>query len=164
MTALTSLLVLATLFTQVSASLPKTSYFKMVDIWLLFCIILIFFIIVFHTIIDLKVDYSNFQMFNPHTTAPQNAPWAIRTASPEITKEENGTAVIKVLPLAPGSATSGKSLGRKFSGYFQRLLRTDFGLDFYIKTSKVTMSTIFLAFNAIYWGTLAFDSGLVYYV
>lgn len=164
MTALTSLLVLATLFTQVSASLPKTSYFKMVDIWLLFCIILIFFIIVFHTIIDLKVDYSSLQIYNTHTTASHNAPWAIRTASPVATKEENGTAVIKVHPMGPGSATSGKSYDRKFSGYFQRLLRTDFGLEFYIKTSKVTMSTIFLAFNVIYWGTLAFDSGLVYYI
>ncbi|KAG7162460.1 Glycine receptor subunit alpha-4-like 4, partial [Homarus americanus] len=52
MTTLTSLLVLATLFTQVSASLPKTSYFKMVDVWLLFCIIIGFIIIIFHTIID----------------------------------------------------------------------------------------------------------------
>ncbi|KAG7167884.1 uncharacterized protein LOC121867842 [Homarus americanus] len=52
MTTLTSLLVLATLFTQVSASLPKTSYFKMVDVWLLFCIVMSFLIIIFHTIID----------------------------------------------------------------------------------------------------------------
>ena len=59
MTALTSLLVLATLFTQVSASLPKTSYLKMVDIWLLFCIISIFIIIIFHTIIDTQIKYLN---------------------------------------------------------------------------------------------------------
>lgn len=58
MTALTALLVLATLFTQVSASLPKTSYFKMVDIWLLFCIMTIFLIIIFHAIIDNYVDYA----------------------------------------------------------------------------------------------------------
>ena len=59
MTALTALLVLATLFTQVSASLPKTSYFKMVDIWLLFCIITIFLIIIFHAIIDSYVEYGS---------------------------------------------------------------------------------------------------------
>ncbi|XP_071514862.1 uncharacterized protein [Panulirus ornatus] len=52
MTTLTSLLVMATLFTQVSASLPKTSYFKMVDIWLIFCIVVSFFIIIFHAVID----------------------------------------------------------------------------------------------------------------
>ncbi|KAG0712205.1 Glutamate-gated chloride channel alpha [Chionoecetes opilio] len=39
-----------------STSLPKTSYFKMVDVWLLFCISLIFFVIVFHVIIDMAGD------------------------------------------------------------------------------------------------------------
>ncbi|CAL4064074.1 unnamed protein product, partial [Meganyctiphanes norvegica] len=57
MTALTTLLVMATLFAQVSASLPKTSYFKMVDIWLLFCIIISFFIIIFHALIDKGVNH-----------------------------------------------------------------------------------------------------------
>ncbi|XP_047478007.1 glycine receptor subunit beta-like [Penaeus chinensis] len=33
--------------------LPKTSYFKMVDIWLLFCIILTFVIIIWHTVLDI---------------------------------------------------------------------------------------------------------------
>ncbi|KAK8752214.1 hypothetical protein OTU49_012524, partial [Cherax quadricarinatus] len=42
MSALTVQLVIATLFSQVSASLPKTSYFKMVDVWLLFCIAITF--------------------------------------------------------------------------------------------------------------------------
>ncbi|XP_071540676.1 uncharacterized protein [Panulirus ornatus] len=50
--SLTSLLVVATLYTQASSSLPKTSYFKMVDVWLLSSIFFIFIIIVIHTIID----------------------------------------------------------------------------------------------------------------
>ncbi|XP_068226093.1 uncharacterized protein [Palaemon carinicauda] len=52
MAALTALLVLATLFAQASASLPKTSYFKMVDIWLLFCVMMTFVVIIFHILID----------------------------------------------------------------------------------------------------------------
>ncbi|XP_064079627.1 LOW QUALITY PROTEIN: uncharacterized protein LOC135196740 [Macrobrachium nipponense] len=52
MGALTVQLVIATLFSQVSESLPKTSYFKMVDVWLLFCIGITFLIIIFHAIID----------------------------------------------------------------------------------------------------------------
>ncbi|KAK4308293.1 hypothetical protein Pmani_020006 [Petrolisthes manimaculis] len=52
MVALTSLLVLATLFAQASSSLPKTSYFKMVDIWLLFCVGITFLVIIFHVLID----------------------------------------------------------------------------------------------------------------
>ncbi|XP_066940763.1 LOW QUALITY PROTEIN: uncharacterized protein [Macrobrachium rosenbergii] len=50
--SLTSLLVMATLFTQASSSLPKTSYFKMVDVWLLSSIFFIFLIIVVHTVVD----------------------------------------------------------------------------------------------------------------
>ncbi|KAA0193776.1 hypothetical protein HAZT_HAZT006108 [Hyalella azteca] len=48
--ALTSLLVLASLFTQTSNSLPKTSYFKLVDIWLFFSIVIIFMIVLFQTL------------------------------------------------------------------------------------------------------------------
>ncbi|XP_076041999.1 uncharacterized protein LOC143025904 [Oratosquilla oratoria] len=74
MTALTSLLVMATLFTQVSASLPKTSYFKMVDIWLLFCIAIIFIIIVFHSIIDIKVNEEAFFPEGATRVQPRHKP------------------------------------------------------------------------------------------
>ena len=40
-----------------SASLPKTSYFKMVDVWLLFCIAIIFITIIFHAVIDYALQY-----------------------------------------------------------------------------------------------------------
>ncbi|XP_069954007.1 glycine receptor subunit alpha-3-like [Cherax quadricarinatus] len=52
MVTLTALLVLATLFAQASNSLPNTSYFKMVDIWLLFCVGVTFLVIIFHILID----------------------------------------------------------------------------------------------------------------
>ncbi|XP_064089932.1 uncharacterized protein LOC135203933 [Macrobrachium nipponense] len=52
MGSLTVQLVIATLFSQVSESLPKTSYFKMVDVWLLFCIGITFLVIIFHAVID----------------------------------------------------------------------------------------------------------------
>ncbi|MPC26187.1 Glutamate-gated chloride channel [Portunus trituberculatus] len=55
MSALTVQLVIATLFSQVSASLPKTSYFKMVDVWLIFCIGITFLTIIFHVVVDLVV-------------------------------------------------------------------------------------------------------------
>ncbi|XP_042227423.1 uncharacterized protein LOC121869925 [Homarus americanus] len=56
MSALTVQLVIATLFSQVSASLPKTSYFKMVDVWLIFCIGLTFLTIIFHVLVDYMVN------------------------------------------------------------------------------------------------------------
>ena len=40
---LTCMLVLATMFVSVSDSLPKTSYIKMVDIWLIFNLMVPFF-------------------------------------------------------------------------------------------------------------------------
>lgn len=49
---LTSLLVLTTLFISVSNSLPKTAYIKMIDLWLLFCLLIPFLEVIIHTYID----------------------------------------------------------------------------------------------------------------
>ncbi|XP_071529468.1 uncharacterized protein [Panulirus ornatus] len=147
MTALTSLLVLATLFTQVSASLPKTSYFKMVDIWLLFCIVLIFLIILFHTVIDLHVDYSFRPWDVPHEFPQSNGNSQITT--------------IKVHP-APGEASEPEDSSEKRPSNW-KLLKSKLDLQVYIKASQITMFLIFMVFNLIYWGTLTVDSGLVYF-
>ena len=49
---LTSMLVLTTMFINVSNNLPKTSYIKMVDVWLLFNLILPFLLVFLHTYMD----------------------------------------------------------------------------------------------------------------
>ena len=49
---LTSMLVLTTMFIKVSNNLPKTSYMKMVDVWLLFNLLLPFIIVLLHTYMD----------------------------------------------------------------------------------------------------------------
>ena len=46
------MLVLATMFISVSNNLPKTSYMKMVDVWLLFNLLLPFIIVLLHTYMD----------------------------------------------------------------------------------------------------------------
>ena len=56
--SLTSLLVLTTLNNQASSQLPKTSYFKMIDIWMFGAIGVIFSIIVLQTIIDFVYEPS----------------------------------------------------------------------------------------------------------
>ena len=54
---LTGMLVLTTIFLSVSSSLPETAYVKMVDIWLLFCILIPFCEVLLHTWMDtLRVD------------------------------------------------------------------------------------------------------------
>ena len=50
---LTSMLVLVTMFISVSNNLPKTSYIKMVDIWLIFNLLLPFMEVLVHTYMDL---------------------------------------------------------------------------------------------------------------
>ena len=47
---LTCLLVNVTLFTSVSAKLPESSYFKIIDLWLLFTMAIPFIEVVLHTI------------------------------------------------------------------------------------------------------------------
>lgn len=50
--ALTSLLVLATLFSELVGGLPKTSYLKLIDIWFLGCIVANFFMVVCLVLIE----------------------------------------------------------------------------------------------------------------
>ncbi|XP_069981222.1 uncharacterized protein [Penaeus vannamei] len=49
---LTTLLVLYTLFNQVSSALPDTAYIKMIDMWFFFCIFLIFSVIIVHIAVE----------------------------------------------------------------------------------------------------------------
>merc|ERR550519_1612358 len=49
---LTSMLVLTTMFINVSNNLPKTSYMKMVDVWLLFNLLYPFIGVLKHTYMD----------------------------------------------------------------------------------------------------------------
>ena len=46
------MLVLTTIFIDVSNNLPKTSYMKMVDVWLLFSLLLPFTVVLTHTYMD----------------------------------------------------------------------------------------------------------------
>ncbi|KAK4314734.1 hypothetical protein Pmani_013987 [Petrolisthes manimaculis] len=62
--SLTTLLVLYTLFSQTSSSLPNTSYVKMIDVWFFVCICILFIIILFHIYIE-KLDY--WQQQKPNT-------------------------------------------------------------------------------------------------
>lgn len=50
--ALTSLLVLATLFSELVGGLPKTSYLKLIDVWFLGCIVASFLMVMCLVIID----------------------------------------------------------------------------------------------------------------
>ncbi|XP_063600331.1 uncharacterized protein LOC134776511 [Penaeus indicus] len=56
MVGLTGLLVEATFFSQVNSSIPNTSYMKLVDIWMVFCILILFQVVVSVVIIHYFCD------------------------------------------------------------------------------------------------------------
>nr|XP_045592492.1 uncharacterized protein LOC123754290 [Procambarus clarkii] len=86
--SLTTLLVLYTLFSNTSDALPTTAYVKLVDVWFFFCIFLLFFIIVLHTVVEHQVNMSENKMltqvlpFDPRRTIEKS----MRPTSPEAEK------------------------------------------------------------------------------
>ncbi|ROT82856.1 putative ligand-gated chloride channel-like 3 isoform X1 [Penaeus vannamei] len=50
--SLTTLLVLYTLFNNTSDALPPTAYVKMIDVWFFSCILLLFFVIISHVVVE----------------------------------------------------------------------------------------------------------------
>ena len=65
---LTCMLVLVTMFISVSSSLPKTSYIKMVDYWLIFTLLLPFVEVLLHTYIESLNDDED-RVINHHGVA-----------------------------------------------------------------------------------------------
>ena len=77
---LTSLLVLVTLFISVSNSLPRTSYVKLIDVWLIFNLLVPFIDVLLHTIIDIirnnydpTIDESTFVARSSAKISPEGA-------------------------------------------------------------------------------------------
>lgn len=52
MVSLTALLVLATLFSQITQTTPSTAYLKLLDVWFVSCILIDFLIVMFHVAIN----------------------------------------------------------------------------------------------------------------
>ncbi|KAK3856766.1 hypothetical protein Pcinc_036931 [Petrolisthes cinctipes] len=145
MAALTVQLVIATLFSQVSASLPKTSYFKMVDIWLIFCIGITFLVILFHALID-RIAHpppphnNNNNMPQQHHHHPLN-PKTAPTPTPPTT---TGTRAV-VWQVQP-------YMGSKLDKKKNPLMETEGRTHRVVHVTKMTVPVVFLLFNIGYWG------------
>ncbi|XP_047477381.1 gamma-aminobutyric acid receptor subunit pi-like [Penaeus chinensis] len=146
MTALTTLLVMATLFTQVSSSLPKTSYFKLVDVWLLFCIFSTFLIIVFHIIIDLSL----------HNQGPTRSTTEAETTRGRIPVQHQSTALNgdqSVTPFSPAPLPSAVALkawdmprNTPSKARWCQMSVSDIE-----RFARYLMAAVFLVFNIVYW-------------
>ena len=68
MVSLTALLVLATLFTQITETTPKTAYLKLLDVWFVSTILIDFFVVVVLVLINyfkIKEGYNEFNITTP---------------------------------------------------------------------------------------------------
>ncbi|XP_076059662.1 uncharacterized protein LOC143036299 [Oratosquilla oratoria] len=140
MSALTVLLVLAALFTQTSNSLPKTSYFKMVDVWLLFSISLIFFVIVFHVIIDMAHD-GKLLMHSKVSSSP------IQVVSPAEKLESPGATPLE----SRNSGTGGFASWIGFQGEASGTSKNKALSDRLFRYALLFVPGYFVVFNIIYW-------------
>ncbi|KAF2363380.1 Neurotransmitter-gated ion-channel ligand-binding domain [Trinorchestia longiramus] len=131
--ALTSLLVLSSLFTQTSNSLPKTSYFKLVDIWLFFSIVIIFMIVLFQTL----VEYYSFDSI---------------LQSPDFHKVQ----LLMVQPKSPLMSQDAIWHRLRSSSRVQAMGRRFFQLPTNLKilvSGRILTPLTFLIFNIVYWSS-----------
>jgi len=64
MVSLTAMLVMYTLYQGLATSLPQTAYLKMIDIWLLFCLIMPFFVFMVLVMWELQKDKDGIMEWN----------------------------------------------------------------------------------------------------
>ena len=122
MGTVTALLVMTSLLGSINMTLPRTSYFKYIDLWFLWYLANIFSMIVYHILLDMDPSKSN-QSKIQINTRPQNLPI-------EVNK------VTTTIPLKkPNSTTQESSLRKK---------RTN-------RMAIIIFPIIFLSFNVIYF-------------
>ncbi|XP_076055860.1 uncharacterized protein LOC143033978 [Oratosquilla oratoria] len=153
MTALTALLVMATLFSQVSESLPKTSNFKMIDVWLLFCIMASFVIIIFHALIDYV--YTEGGLYTPELG--NKTPQGVKQVSPLSKAWISGVRIVDDKggkdrhPNGVVGAGMAK-LSRRF-GIF-RIKLVQMSERRMVMLARILVTGGILLFNALYWGLI----------
>ena len=116
---------------QVASALPNTSYFKMVDIWLLFCIFSAFLVIVFHVFVSLtdssgKVEEKN-ETWNEETV--KRGKHVKRCWFPKVANKKRNASC--------------------FTNFFNNRAIT--------KLSKIVTFLLFVIFNVIYWMNIYFS-------
>lgn len=114
----------APVLSQVSASLPKTSYFKMVDLWLIFCIGITFLTIIFHVVVD--------NVMHGQSSPGGTSVWV------------SSLAKAKLGPSVPGTmgATEASQYMPRQGVLGQRV----------VLATKVMVAAVFFVFNIAYWG------------
>lgn len=98
----------------------------MVDVWLLFCIVMSFLIIIFHVVIDLSLkDVTNYGSYPPHE-------------------------VTKVIPLSdPGALSPTPPSNNSINGKSYNITTKG-----YISMAQYGIFSILILFNMVYWSCI----------
>ncbi|CAL4187693.1 unnamed protein product, partial [Meganyctiphanes norvegica] len=140
--SLTILLVMCTLFSQVSSMLPKSSYVKLVDVWLLSCIIIVLLTIIFHTIIDRLQEEENKSLRNKLENM-------LRTAFKTVKQGKNGDK--KIIPLQETMAESSRvTCNSAIKTPLTETKQTPL-YHYVVLTSRATLLFTIIIFNIVYW-------------
>ena len=105
-----------------SASLPKTSYFKMVDLWLIFCISITFITIIFHVVVD--------NVMHGEPSPGGSTVWVNSVAKSKLGPVVPGHMATAGTPSVPGREVLGKRV---------------------VIATKVMVPVGFIIFNSCYW-------------
>lgn len=154
------------IFLQVATSLPKTSYFKLVDVWLLFCIFSTFFIIVFHILIDFLHNRAHYIIKNTQPSSSREAaigkpnqmivlPERLFLSSAKVQGAQLEPLVHQQKLQEPQRSTSWKDDSgkdkNKVTGYSaQSAWATVSRVE---RFARAFMLVVFIIFNVIYWIT-----------
>lgn len=138
------MLVLTTMFINVSNNLPKTSYMKMVDVWLLFNLLLPFIVVLIHTYMDtLRNDED--REINHHGKAIQ------------INEEKQAGSMIQVAPAKMALVSVNEEEERRAQKEFYEKVASEMGkkkakkLAFWKRVSLVYIPIFALVFISVYW-------------
>ncbi|XP_045122230.1 uncharacterized protein LOC123510853 [Portunus trituberculatus] len=138
---LTTMLVMYTLFNQVSSGLPDTAYIKMLDMWFFFCIFLILSIIVLHVTVE-HLPEGN--------AAPPSSSKPISSSFKEIERISR-LSIVKVRPVVnpvPSRTPAGSSqasVSVRWSAPWVMLM-----------ARAVVYPAIIFTFNTIFWSVVVF--------
>ena len=156
------MLVLTTKFINVSNNLPKTSYMKMVDVWLLFNLLYPFIVVLIHTYMDTLRNDEDREINHHGKTIQVNDENEDKTESNSVIKVSllSSSLVNKVLKVLPANAAL-VSVNEKVEldaqkAFYEKIekemgMKRSKKLIFWQNVSLVYAPLFALGFMTIYW-------------
>lgn len=126
MVTLTVMLVVATIMSTIQQSLPKTSYYKLIDYWLMFTLNILAFMMLFHTYLQFSIKRDKDEVFIGHLLPPHRPPPHHR----------------------PNSKADLEKPGKGYVGFDDDILKNAVKVN---KFGKVLFLIIVISFNVGFW-------------